>query len=60
MQNMISDHKEDIKKFQRQSEKGKDPDLQKFAKQSLPTLKEHLQLAESTGQQVKSSGKNTK
>ncbi len=56
---MVSDHKEDIKKFQRESEKGKDTDLQKFASQSLPTLKEHLQLAESTAQQVKTSDKSS-
>jgi putative membrane protein len=55
---MVSDHKEDIKKFQRVSEKGKDADLKKFAGQTLPTLKEHLQLAESTAQQVKASDKN--
>jgi hypothetical protein len=46
-------------KFQRESEKGKDADLQKFASQSLPTLKEHLQLAESTAQQVKTSDKSS-
>jgi len=57
MQEMISDHKEDVKKFQRQSDKGKDSDLQKFASQTLPTLKEHLQLAESTGQEIKTSKK---
>ena len=60
MQDMISDHKDDVKKFQRQSDKGKDPDLQKFASQTLPTLKEHLQLAESTGQEIKTSGKSAK
>jgi putative membrane protein len=60
MQDMISDHKADIKEFQRQSDKGKDPDLQKFASQSLPTLKEHLQLAESTAREVKSSEKSGK
>lgn len=58
MQDMVSDHKADIKEFQRESEKGKDADLQKFASQSLATLKEHLQLAESTAQQVKSSEKS--
>jgi len=37
MQEMISDHKEDVKKFQRQSDKGKDSDLQKLpAKPCLP------------------------
>ena len=54
---MVSDHKEDIKKFQRVADKGKDPDLKQFASQTLPTLKEHLQLAESTAQQAKSGSK---
>lgn len=57
MNAMVSDHKEDIKKFQRVADKGKDADLKQFASQTLPTLKEHLQLAESTAQQVKSGGK---
>ena len=57
---MVSDHKEDIKKFQRVADKGKDPDLKQFASQTLPTLKEHLQLAESTAQQLKSGSKPPK
>jgi putative membrane protein len=57
---MVSDHKEDIKKFQRVADKGKDPDLKQFASQTLPTLKEHLQLAESTAQQLKSGSKTPK
>jgi putative membrane protein len=60
MRDMVSDHKDDIKKFQNEADKGKDADLKKFASQTLPTLKEHLQLAESTADAVKSSGKNTK
>jgi putative membrane protein len=54
---MVSDHKDVIKKFQRVSEKSNDAELKKFAGQTLPTLKEHLQLAETTAQQVKESGK---
>jgi putative membrane protein len=57
---MVSDHKEDIKKFQREADKGKDADLKQFASQTLPILKEHLQLAESTAQQVKSGSKSSK
>ena len=57
---MVSDHKEDIKKFQRVADKGKDADLKQFASQTLPTLKQHLQLAESTAQQVKSGSKASK
>jgi len=60
MNDMVSDHKEDIKKFQRVADKGKDADLKQFASQTLPTLKEHLQLAESTAQQVKSDSKASK
>jgi len=60
MRDMVSDHKEDVKKFQNEADKGKDADLKKFASQTLPTLKEHLQLAESTADAVKSSGKSTK
>jgi putative membrane protein len=60
MRDMVSDHKDDIKKFQNEADKGKDADLKKFASQTLPTLKEHLQLAESTTDAVKSSGKSTK
>jgi len=52
---MVSDHKDDIKKFQSVADKGKDADLKKFASKTLPTLKQHLQLAESAAQQVKSS-----
>ncbi|HEX7231707.1 MAG TPA: DUF4142 domain-containing protein [Candidatus Binatia bacterium] len=60
MREMVSDHKDDVKKFQNEADKGKDADLKKFASQTLPTLKEHLQLAESTADAVKSTGKTTK
>jgi len=52
---MVDDHKTDIKKFETASEKAKDPDLKKFASQTLPTLKAHLQLAESVNGKVKSA-----
>ena len=55
MSDMVSDHKEDIKKFQKEADKGKDAELKQFASQKLPTLKEHLQLAESTDKDVKGS-----
>ena len=59
MQAMVSDHKQDIKEFQNEASKGKDADVKKFASETLPTLKEHLQLAESTAKDVK-SGKMAK
>jgi putative membrane protein len=59
MQAMVDDHKEDVRKLERVSDKGKDTELKRFASETLPTLKEHLQLAESTakdGKGGKSSG----
>lgn len=52
---MIDDHKADVDKFQREADKASDADVKKFASKQLPTLKQHLELARSTGQQVGSS-----
>jgi len=57
MEAMVDDHKEDIEKFQTQADKGKDPDLKKFASETLPILKKHLELAQSTEKQIKSGSK---
>ncbi|HET9713293.1 MAG TPA: DUF4142 domain-containing protein, partial [Pyrinomonadaceae bacterium] len=43
---MLSDHKKDVSAFEKQSMKGTDADLKAFATTALPTLKEHLQMAE--------------
>ncbi|MDB5258710.1 MAG: outer membrane protein-like protein [Chitinophagaceae bacterium] len=45
---MVSDHKEDIKDFEKEAEKGNDPEIKAFASEKLPTLKHHLQMAEDT------------
>ena len=57
MEAMVDDHKEDIEKFQTQADKGKDPELKKFASETLPILKKHLELAQSTEKQVKTESK---
>jgi putative membrane protein len=44
---MLSDHRKDVSEFEKQSTKGTDPDLKAFATKTLPTLREHLQMAES-------------
>jgi putative membrane protein len=54
---MVSDHKEDVSKFQSESSKANDPDVKQFASKTLPTLKEHLQLAESTAKDVKTTSR---
>ena len=57
METMVDDHKEDIEKFQTQADKGKDPELKKFASENLPILKKHLELAQSTEKQIKTESK---
>lgn len=43
---MIRDHRADIKAFEREAEHGTNPEVKQFAQSTLPTLKEHLSLAE--------------
>ncbi len=43
---MVKDHKEDIKEFSKEANKGKDPDVKALASKTLPTLKEHLKMAQ--------------
>jgi len=53
MQMMVSDHRKDVNEFENEANNGTDPDLKAFAGKTLPTLHEHLQMAETTDAQVK-------
>lgn len=55
MKDMVSDHKKDVSEFKKESKKAKDADLQKFASSTLPTLEEHLAMAEKTHDVVQGS-----
>ncbi|HSU44601.1 MAG TPA: DUF4142 domain-containing protein [Casimicrobiaceae bacterium] len=57
MKHMVSDHKKDISEFKSESNKAKDADLKQFASSTLPTLQEHLNLAQSAEQVAKNEGK---
>ena len=50
---MVKDHKEDIELFEKEAEKGNDADLKAWANAKLPTLREHLRMAESIQQDIK-------
>lgn len=43
---MLSDHRKDVSEFEKQSTRGTDPDIKAFATKTLPTLQEHLRMAE--------------
>ena len=43
---MLSDHRKDVSEFEKESTRGTDADLKAFATKTLPTLKEHLKMAE--------------
>jgi len=60
MDDMVKDHKKDVKDFQKQSKSAKDPEVKSFAAQTLPTLQEHLQMAESAQKTAKSESKSAK
>ena len=59
MDDMVADHKEDVSEFQKQSSSGKDSDLKGFASKTLPTLQDHLKMAQSTHAAVKNGGKSS-
>ena len=43
---MVSDHRKDVSEFEKESTRGTDADLKAFATKTLPTLQEHLRMAE--------------
>ena len=51
MRAMIQDHQEDVSEFRRESQGATDPDVRQFASKTLPTLEEHLRLAQNTSSQ---------
>jgi putative membrane protein len=48
MNMMVDDHKDDIDAFEKAADKGNDADIKAFAAKTVPTLKNHLQMAERT------------
>jgi putative membrane protein len=44
-QKMVADHQKAVALFTKESNSGKDPELKAFATKTLPTLKEHLEMA---------------
>jgi putative membrane protein len=49
---MVKDHKQAVKKFERQAERAEEPEVQQFASSTLPTLQQHLAEAQRLEQQL--------
>lgn len=49
---MIKDHNEDIAEFRHQANSGTDPDIKAWAAKTLPTLEEHLKMAQDIAKQL--------
>ena len=59
MQAMVKDHRTDVNEFRKASTSAKDPDVKAFAAKTLPTLEEHLKLAQQDSNAVGTSGSKT-
>jgi len=52
MSDMVMDHQHDVAAFKREAASGKDPDLKAWAAKTLPTLQDHLKMAQDTAAKV--------
>ena len=58
MKHMVSDHKKDVSEFKSEAKKAKDGDLKQFASATLPTLEQHLSLAQAAEKAAKTEPKD--
>jgi len=52
MRAMLTDHKEDVAKFRTESKSARNSDLKEWAGDTLPTLQDHLKMAQDTASKV--------
>ena len=57
VKSMVGDHKDDVSDFKDEAKNGKDRTLQQYAQQTLPTIQQHLQMAQKLDQTTKNEGK---
>lgn len=58
MKHMVADHKKDIEAYEKEAREGKDAELRAFAERTLPTLREHLQMAQQANDAVQRNKKS--
>ena len=52
MSHMVTDHKQDVAEFKKEAKSGKDSDLKAWAQSTLPTLEDHLKMAQDTNSKL--------
>jgi len=57
MAQMLADHKKTVALFETEARGGKDAGLKAFAEKTLPTLKDHLKMAQETAAGVKTASR---
>jgi putative membrane protein len=57
MKHMLDDHKKDVGEFKKVAKSAKDSEVKSFASSTLPTLEEHLTLAQATNDALKGDKK---
>jgi putative membrane protein len=55
MSMMVQDHKKDVSEFQKAAKSAKDADIKSFASTTLPTLQDHLKMAQSISSSLSKS-----
>jgi putative membrane protein len=53
VQTAVKDHEKAVKLFQQEAQSSQDAELKQFAQSTLPTLKEHLQMAQQIEQNMR-------
>jgi putative membrane protein len=56
MDHQVSDHQKVVKEFQKEAKSASDADVKRFASNTLPTLEEHLHMAQDTESVAKNEG----
>ena len=57
---LVQHHRNDVKEFQRQSQRSMDTHVKTFAEQTLPTLQAHLQQSQTLAQSVSGKGSRSR
>ena len=58
MRDMVMDHQNDVKEFQKCASSCSDPDLKAWAAKTVPTLEDHLKMAQDAAKQVGAMNSN--